>query len=383
MLKIIKYFFVVLILMLPLKAENINSVVINGNKRVSDETIKIYGEIKDNKIYSEKKSNQILKNLYDTGFFENVEVSFKNNILTINLKEYPTINQLIIIGEKSTKYINEIKRVINSKEKKSLNNSNLAKDVNIIKSLYSSLGYNFVKVETSLKKIDEDNYDLLFEIDRGQKTKISSIKFIGNDSIRTKRLKSIIASEENKFWKVISRNTVLSENLINLDKRLLSNYYRSNGFYDVKVNSNLAKIIDVEQAELIYSIDEGNRYTIGKISTNLDEVFDKKLFTILSKTYKKFAGEYYSPFKVKEILDEIDEIIALNSLQFVEHNVQETISSNTINLVFNIFEGEKKTVERINVKGNSVTNEDVIRGELLLDEGDPLQKLTLISLLHK
>ena len=78
--------------------------------------MKIYGEIKDTKIYSETKSNQILRNLYDTGF-ENVEVLFKNNTLTINLKEYPTINQLIIIGEKSNKYIDEIKRVINSKEK--------------------------------------------------------------------------------------------------------------------------------------------------------------------------------------------------------------------------------------------------------------------------
>ena len=115
--------------------------------------MKIYGEIKDTKIYSETKSNQILRNLYDTGFFENVEVLFKNNTLTINLKEYPTINQLIIIGEKSNKYIDEIKRVINSKEKKSLNNSNLSKDVNIIKNLYSSLGYNFVKVDTSLKKL--------------------------------------------------------------------------------------------------------------------------------------------------------------------------------------------------------------------------------------
>ena len=106
-------------------------------------------------------------------------------------------------------------------------------------------------------------------------------------------------------------------------------------------------------------------------------MFDKKFFTPLNKTYKKFVGEYYSPFKIKEILEEIDEIVALNSLQFVEHNVQEKIDNDTINLVFNIFEGEKKTVERINVKGNSVTNENVIRGELLLDEGDPFTKINL------
>ena len=100
MIKITKYFLIAYLFTFPLKAENINNIIINGNKRVSDETVKIYGEIKDTKIYSETKSNQILRNLYDTGFFENVEVLFKNNTLTINLKEYPTINQLIIIGEK-------------------------------------------------------------------------------------------------------------------------------------------------------------------------------------------------------------------------------------------------------------------------------------------
>ena len=376
MVKIIKFLLILSLFSFPLKAENINNIIINGNKRVSDETVKIYGEINNTKTYSEKNANRILKNLYDTEFFENVEILFENNTLIVNLKEYPTINQLIIIGEKSNKFETEIKKIISSKEKKSLNRSNLAKDINLIKSLYSSLGYNFAKIEAKLKKIDEDNYDLLFEIERGEKTKISSISFVGNNNVRTKRLKSVIASEEDKFWKIISRNTVLSENLINLDKRLLSNYYKSIGYYDVKINSNLAKIINSENAELIYSIEEGNRYLIGKISTNVDEVFDKKIFFPLNKTYKNFAGQYYSPFKIKEILEDIDELIASNNLQFVEHNVQE-INKDTIDIIFNIYEGKKELVERINVKGNSVTNEDVIRGELILDEGDPFTKINL------
>ena len=183
-----------------------------------------------------------------------------------------------MIGEKSNKFQEQIKKLINSKEKKSFNKSNLVKDIELIKDLYSSLGYNFAKVETKIKKIDDENFDLLIEINRGKKTKISTIKFIGNESIRTKRLKSIIASEENKFWKFITRNTVLSENLINLDTRLLVNYYKSLGFYDVQISSNLAKIVDSENAELIYSILEGKRYSIGKISTNVDKVFDKKFF---------------------------------------------------------------------------------------------------------
>jgi len=377
MVKLLKYIFVLAILSAPLKADVIKNIQINGNKRISDETIKIYGEINTTKQYSDAVSNNILKNLYDTGFFENVEVLFDKSTLVINLKEYPILNQLIIIGEESNKFEEEIRKIINSKQKKSFNKLNLVKDKEIIKSLYSSLGYNFVTVEMKLNEINKDNYDLLIDINRGKKTKISSIDFIGNNNVRSKRLRSIIASEESKFWKVISRNTVLSKNLINLDKRLLSNYYKSIGYYNVSINSNLAEVINSEEAKLIYSIDEGNRYSFGKISTNLDSVFDKKIFFPLNKKYKEFIGLHYSPFRIKEILEEIDQIISNNNLQFVEHNVQEKINNDTIDITFNIFEGEKELVERINVKGNTVTNEDVIRAELLLDEGDPFTKINL------
>ena len=108
----------------------------------------------------------------------------------------------------------------------------------------------------------------------------------------------------------------------------------------------------------------------------------KKFFS-LEKTYSEVIGEYYSPFKIKNILDEIDELIVNNDLQFVEHNVQEKINENTIDIIFNIFEGEKQLVERINVKGNTVTNENVIRGEFLLDEGDPYTNINLEKTIAK
>ena len=165
--------------------------------------------------------------------------------------------------------------------------------------------------------------------------------------------------------------------MINLDRRLLTNYYKSLGFYDIKINSNFAEISKSSDAKLIFSIDEGDRYIIKKISTKVDQALDKKVFLPLNKTYNDHIGEYYSPFKIKKLLEEIDEIIENNNLQFIEHNVEEIIETNGINIIFNIYEGEKVLVERINIKGNNVTNENVIRGELLLDEGDPFSKLGL------
>ena len=362
---------------LPLKAEIINKIDITGNNRVSNETIKLYGGIDLTKDIDEKSLNKILKNLFETNFFENVNVKIENKILKIVVKEYPVINQLILVGEPSNRIKDQIKELISSKQNKSFINSNLSKDIEIIKKLYSSAGYNFAEIETKIRRIDELNLDLILEINKGSETRISSISFIGDKKIRENKLRDIIASEEDKFWKFISRNTKFNQNLIELDLRLLNNFYKSLGYYDVKITSNTAQINEKGNVDLVYSIQAGDRYRINKILTNVDPTFDKSLFISMNKEYKKYIGEYYSPFKITKLLNELDLVIAKNNLQFVEHNVEEIIENELITVKFNVFEGEKVLVERINIKGNSVTDESVIRGELLLDEGDPFSKTVL------
>ena len=334
------------LLITDLNAEIVSKISVKGNKRVSLETIKVYGDIEIGKDYSEADLNKVLNKLYETEFFENVEINLKNNILLINLKEYPIVNQLVITGEKSKKFQDQIKKIIKLKPKSSYIKSYLTKDINTIKSLYSSIGYSFADVNVKINEIDNNKFDLLLEIDRGEKSKISTIKFIGNNFIRTNKLRDVIASEESKFWKVLTKNTSFSENLINLDLRLIKNFYKSQGFYDVKVISNSAEINNKKNIDLIYTIEEGNRYRINKISLNVDTVFDKDLFFPLEKEFKEYIGEYYSPFKVKKLLEELDQLIDNNSLQFVEHNVEETLDEKNINIVLNLFEGKKVLVEK-------------------------------------
>jgi outer membrane protein insertion porin family len=360
-----------------LKSEIVKDLIIDGNNRISDETIRLYGGIKLQEDLSQKELNTILQNLYDTNFFEDVKLNIENNVLKINVKEFKVINQLVILGEKSIRYTREIKKLIKSKEKKSFIKTNLSEDINTIKQLYSSLGFNSAEVVTKTKNIDENNVDLIFEIEKGDVSKISSITFTGDKKIRDRRLRSIIASEEDRFYKIISRNTKFNKDLISLDIRLLTNYYKSLGYRDVQVLSNLASINDEGNINITYTINAGERYTINKLSTKVDSVLEEKPFLSLRKVYNKYIGTYYSPFKVKKILEEIDEIIEVNNIQFVNHNVQEEIIQNKINLLFNIFEGDKVLVERIDISGNNITNEDVIRGELLIDEGDPYTKLAL------
>ena len=358
-------------------AEIVKKFNVKGNNRISSETIKVYGGIEINKNYNEVDLNIVLNKLYETEFFEDVKVSIVKNELLIVVKEFPFVDQLIIIGEKSNKYKKEIKKVVSTKEKRSFIKSNLVKDIEKIKLLYSSVGYNSAKIEIKTKEVGANRVDVLIEINRGEKTKISSINFIGNKKISNRRLRDVISSQEHKFWKILARNTNFNKNLLDLDTRLMTNYYKSSGFYDAKVSSKLAKINEAGNAEIIYSIDEGERYIVKKISTNIDVVFDKKIFFPLNKTFEKYIGDYYSPFKVKKILENLDEIIETNNLQFVEHNVEEQIGDKSINIILNVYEGEKNLIERINVFGNNITNEDVIRGELILDEGDPFSRLNL------
>ena len=201
--------------------------------------------------------------------------------------------------------------------------------------------------------------------------------------IKEKRLRDVIVSEEQKFWKVLSRNTSLSFQNVQLDKRLLTNYYKSLGYYDVQVLSDSAEVKENALTILTYTINAGNRYRVYKISTNVNEVLDKKIFLPLDKSFTKIIGKYYSPFTVKKLLAELDDLIAANDLQFIEHSVNEIIDNNSIEMPVNPFEGKKELVEKINIIGNTVTDESVIRGEFLLDEGDPFSNLKLDKTIAK
>ena len=382
MLKFINLIIFLFFLTTFANGEIVKKIQINGNKKVSDETIKIYGDIKVNENYSEKKLNDILNKLYKTNFFENVDVKLSNNILTVNLKEFLTINQIIILGEKSSRRNEQIKKIISLKEKQSFIKSNLSNDIELIKNFYSSSGFNSTEIQAKVKNF-EDSVDLILDIKIGNETRISSINFVGNKKISNKRLRDIIASEEHKFWKVISRNTKFSERLILLDERLLNNYYKSIGYYDVVINSKSATINNNNDIDITYTIDAGTRYIIKKISTNVDPVFDKKIFEPLKIYYNKYLGQYYSPFSVKKLLDEIDLLIEDKNIQFVEHNVETIVENDGIEIKFNIFETDKILVERIDITGNNVTNESVIRAELLIDEGDPYSDLSLSKSISK
>jgi len=355
-------------------AEILKKLEIVGNLRISNETIKVYGEIEINKDYSDDDLNKVIKRLYDTKFFSNISTSFSNGVLRINVKENPIIDSIIIEGEPTEKYKKAMLKMLALKEKGSYIESDINQDVQTVKNFYKSLGYYTAEVTANIQKLrdDKNTVNLIYSIEKGTRNKISKVYFIGDKGkAREKRLRDVITSEEAKFWKVLSRNIYLNPDRIELDKRLLKNYFLNLGYYNVEVLSSSVELKNESNVELTFSVNAGQRFRIKKLSTDITPVFDKTIFKNLSFEFNKFAGEYYSPFKIQKILNKIDQIIDRNKLQFVQHSVSETLDKDGIDIVFKIFEGRKIQIERVNIVGNTVTNDSVIRSELLLDEGDP------------
>ena len=374
----IKYiFFIILFFYTHLNAEIVNKIIIDGNSRISDETIKVYGEISLSENYNDQSINKILKNLFSTNFFEDVKVDFSGGVLKIFVEEYPIINSIQIMGEETKRVKEAIFKKLNLQENNSFVKESLNQDMQIIKKMYSSIGFNFTEVNAKIEDVGSKRVNLYFFVKKGEKTKISKIQFIGDKKVKDRRLRDIIVSEEDNFWKFITKNTNLNDSNIELDKRLLTNYYKSIGYYDVQILSSFAEINKNRSTTLTYNINAGTRYRIAKISTDINPIFDKKIFSVLEKDFSRTIGKYYSPLIVKKLLDRLDIVINNNDLQFVKHSVNEVIEGNTIEIQINIDESEKILVERIDITGNIITDEGVIRGELLLDEGDPFNSLKL------
>ena len=186
-------------------AEILKKIEINGNKRISDETIKIFSELKINQELSESNLDNAIKKLYKTNFFSNINLTFENQILIFNVEENPIIDNFEITGVKKQSLVEFIKDKIQLAEMKSFDKELLAADLRLIQNILKTSGYYFANI-TSSKNVNEDlnSVDLKINIDLGEKAKIKKIIFLGDKVFKDKRLKEVITSEEHKFWKFIS-----------------------------------------------------------------------------------------------------------------------------------------------------------------------------------
>ena len=363
------------ILISPLKTEIIKEINIEGNQRISPETIKMFTGVSINDNLSDNDLNQILKKLYDTTFFDLVSVKFVNNKLEIIVKENPIIQNIYYEGIKSSKIMDELKGKTTLKSRSSFNELLLDKDKKKIKTLLKERGYYFSTIEILKEELEDNKINLNYKITLGEKAKITKISFIGNKIFKDKRLKGVVLSEEHKPWKFLSGRKYLNEGIIKYDEKLLKNFYLNKGYYNVVVNSSFAKMTDDQSFELIFNIDANPKIFFGELSLNIPDDFAKSNYDEIEKFFDKLENEPYSINRIEDILEKIETITINEQFEAVKASINEKIVSNKINIDFIIVETEKFFVERINIFGNNVTRESVVRNQIEIDEGDPFNQI--------
>ena len=190
-------------------------------------------------------------------------------------------------------------------------------------------------------------------------------------------MKSIIISEEYKPWKFISGKKYLNENNISIDNRLLKNFYLNKGYYFAQINSSFAKVIDEDSFELIFNIDANEKYYFDNLDLELPIEYDETNYDKIYNLFSSYKNKPYSINKISKILESIDEITSSEQFESTKSFVEEDFVENKINLKFLIQETEKIYVKKINIFGNNVTRESVIRNQFVLDEGDPFNEILM------
>ena len=356
-------------------ATTVEKIEILGNDRISQETIKLFSEISLNDKMNKNELNLIIKRLYETDFFKNISVSFENNILLIKVEENPIIENIDYRGIKAEKILRALKENALVKPRSSYNEIKLKNEKERLQEVLKKLGYYRAKIELYVENEKNNLVSLVFKFELGKKAKIKKISFVGNKLFKDKKLRRIIVSSEYKFWKFLTGRKFLNQDLVEFDNRLLTNFYKNNGYYNVQVNSSFAKMINKDEFELVFNIDAKSMVFFGDLSLNLPSDFDENNFKKIKKLFNKIKGTPYSINMIDKILDEIDLISSIEQYQFINATVVENLIENKLNLEFKILETEKFYVQKINIYGNNITSENVIRNKFEVDEGDPFNEI--------
>ena len=368
-------FFIFILFCNTSSGEIVKKIVIEGNVRISNETINIFSQVAINDDLTFVEIDNILKKIYSTGFFADVKIKFEENILNIKVVENPIIQNITYDGIKAQKIKDAITKNLKLSERSSFNEILLMEDKNQIINSLKSIGYYFADVQVFKEELEDNKIDIIYKINLGEKAKIKKISFLGNKVFKDNKLKRLIISEEYKFWKIISGRKYLNSDIVQLDTRLLRNYYLNKGFHDAVINTSFAKLINDEGFELIFNIDAGKKFFFNNLNLNLPLDFDKENFNELENVFIEIKNEPYSLFSIEKIIEKIENITLNEEYRSISVLIDKKIFENKINIDFNIEKTEDILVERINIFGNFVTRENVIRNKFFVDEGDPYNEI--------
>ncbi len=355
----------------------IRSIQVQGNQRVEANTVASYLLFSPGDPYSETRLDTSVKTLYGTGLFADVSIDPRDGNVLVSVIENPIINRVILEGNKSLKS-DKITDEISAEPRAIFTRAGVQEDVTRIIELYRQSGRFAATVAPKVVQQPQNRVDLIFEVTEGPVTGVKRINIIGNAEFPDRRLRKELATTESSWYKFFSSNDNYDPGRLQFDQEQLRTFYTNRGFADFRVVSAVAELTpDQEDFYITFTVDEGDEYTWGDISveTKLDTLNKDFLKNLVP--FRK--GQIYNASRVEDAIDSLNFAAGIGGYAFVD--IQPDINRNrdtkTVDMVFNVVEGQRTYIERIDIVGNTTTLDSVIRREVELVEGDAFNRILL------
>ncbi|MEK0436377.1 MAG: outer membrane protein omp1, partial [Pseudomonadota bacterium] len=301
------------------------------------------------------------------------KISFNQDVLLINVVENPIVNFFYINGIKDTD-LDQVNKIITLKENSIFSSAKLKKDIEATKEFLNASGYYQALISPEVIKIDNNQVNLIINIDKKEISKIKNIYFIGNKFFSSSQLLEVVSSSEDGWWKLFS-SSAFSEQRIEFDKQLLKDFYKNKGFFDVQIESAFASLDKNNNFSLTFSINSGKKYKFGDFDIKkIGALYDEKhINEIKIISNKLLENQIYSTEVINKLNRQVTGYLESQKYSNFEINIQESKKNDDlINIAMQINDSQKFIINKININGNSITEEKVIRDNLLLAEGDYL-----------
>ena len=358
-------------------AASFSSIQVVGNQRVEASTVSDYVNIKPGQSYSAADLDDAVKRLFSTGLFSDVRIRQSGSTLIIEVDELSVVNQVIFQGNKKIKDV-ALGAQVQLKPRAALDANLLEADAETIREAYRRIGRSDVVVNPTTMDLGANRVNVVFEISEGDRTKIATINFVGNNAYGDRRLQEVITTKRSNILSWLSRNDVYDEDKLRADEELLRRFYFNKGYADFQVISSAAELDDASNKYTItVTVDEGERYTFGDIS--VESTVEGVDGEALQRSLETRTGKTYSAKDVEDSLLAVSEQVAGKGYAFAQVTPRgdRDIANRTISIVYTVDQGQKAYVERIDIRGNDKTRDYVIRREFDLSEGDAFNQVMI------
>jgi outer membrane protein insertion porin family len=349
----------------------IQSIKVEGNQRIENGTIKSYLLVQPGDAFDPDRIDRSLKTLYSTGLFQDVRLGRVGDTLVVRVVENPIVNRVAFEGNHKLSD-DQLRPEMQSRPRAVFTPAVAEADRQKILDMYAKRGYYDATVEPKIIHLDQNRVDVVFQINDGSATLISKIVINGNKAFSEDRLSEVINSRESRWWRFLSTSDQYDPERLAYDRELLRRFYLKNGYADIVITSASSELSpDRKGFFLSFTVNEGARYKVGKVTINAQ--LRNLTSSDLQSTLQLHAGDWYDGDAVGRTADLIEEAVHNRGYAFVsvKPRVTRNVAQHTIDLTYDVGEGPRVYVERINIVGNTRTEDKVIRREFQLAEGDP------------